>query len=61
MNYKLQNRYQDSGWKDLGIEFEFCDDAICEASKLSRDAICYGMVRVIFGDVIIITCAAGHE
>ena len=45
--YKLQNRYQDSGWEDLHIKFTNEKDAIQEASVLCKDAICYGMVRVV--------------
>lgn len=46
--YRLQNRYQDSGWESLAYEeFEHCGDAICRASELSEDAVAYGMVRVV--------------
>ena len=37
MDYKLQNRYQDSGWEDIeGEKFEFAGDAIIRADELSE-------------------------
>ena len=47
MRYKLQNRYQDSGWEELGEQFSNLNDANRRAHDLSKDAICYGMVRVV--------------
>lgn len=57
MRYRLQNRFQDSGWEDLGVEFINCGDAICKASELADNA----MVRVIDTETneIVITYAAG--
>jgi len=58
--YKLQNRFQDSGWENLNIEHTLANDAIQEASELSKNAICYGMVRVIHEEHgVIATFAAG--
>ena len=61
MRYKLQNRYQDSGWEDLGMEFDIPKRAVKKALKCSKDAIAYGMVRVV--DVkekrVVVTFAAG--
>lgn len=46
--YSLQNRYQDSGWEDLGrYRFDSEDEAVQQAGLLSQDAIIYGMVRVV--------------
>ena len=46
--YKLQNKYQDEGWKDLGCkEFRCIPDASHEARTCSNNSICYGMVRVV--------------
>ena len=45
--YRLENRYQDSGWELLSDKFYSVDMAIQTAKKYAKDAICYGMVRVI--------------
>ncbi len=46
--FQLQNRYQDSGWDNLpGEEFHHSEPAVSRAGELSKDAIWYGMVRVI--------------
>ncbi len=46
--FQLQNRYQDSGWETLDREqFSRLDKAKKRAHKLSKNAISYGMVRVI--------------
>jgi len=48
MNYQLQNRYQDSGWETLEHEkFEYLTDANGRAKELSKNAVAYGMVRVV--------------
>jgi hypothetical protein len=62
--YRLQNRYQDSGWEYLAYEeFEHCGDAICRASELSEDAVAYGMVRVVDKKTgrVVITYPAGKK
>jgi hypothetical protein len=43
----LQNRYQDSGWENLDKEFDDIQEAINTAYELCKDAIIYGMVRVV--------------
>lgn len=62
--YRLQNRYQDSGWETLDNEaYDLCRDAVYRASQLSKDAVAYGMVRVIdslTGEVIV-EYAARHD
>ena len=45
--YKLQHRYQDSGWEDMGEWHASPDDAVFRAVQCSANSICYGMVRVI--------------
>lgn len=58
--YILQNRYQDSGWGDLdGESFTSLNQAKGRAKELSKDAICYGMVRVVQGTEIFFTSPAG--
>jgi hypothetical protein len=48
MSYQLQNRYQDSGWETLDREkFDSLRKARKRARKLSKNAIAYGMVRVV--------------
>jgi hypothetical protein len=61
MRYKLQNRYQDSGWENLDEEFHTEKEAVQKASVLCQDAICYGMVRVVdlVEKQVIITFPAG--
>ena len=46
--YQLQNCYQDSSWENLDDE-AFSDPLLAEAraKELAKDAICYGMVRVV--------------
>lgn len=44
----LQNRYQDSQWEDVGhTDFYDEEPARIEAKILSKDSICYGMMRVV--------------
>lgn len=63
--YQLENRYQSSGWELLaGESYDAEKDAIDRAATLSRDAIAYGMVRVIdrrgpAGPTIVKTFSAG--
>jgi hypothetical protein len=62
--YFLQNRHQDSGWEDLSgdrFQFDSWQAAIDDAVRCSRDAICYGMVRVVdsVNCVVIQTFPAG--
>lgn len=47
--YKLQNKYQDEGWADLGKteEYDSYGAACGRAHVLAGNSICYGMVRVI--------------
>ncbi len=46
MRYLIQNRYQDEGWGDIETKADK-DIAFRLAETYSKDAICYGMVRVI--------------
>jgi len=48
-NYRLQNRYQDSGWEDIpgGMSRNV---AVDRAWEMAKDSICNGMVRVISED-----------
>jgi hypothetical protein len=58
--YRLQNRYQDEGWSDLpGEIFAHWIAADDRARQLSRDAICYGMVRVVDADGPVVYYPAG--
>ncbi len=60
MNFKLQNCYQDGGWENLdGEEFDDFNDARKRAKKLRKDAMCYGMVRVIDSEGSVIEYPAG--
>lgn len=62
--YRLEHRYQDSGWMELPHEvFEHAGDAIIRADELSMDAINFGMVRVVrISDCNVIRVfAAGHN
>lgn len=45
--YKLQNRYQDSRWEDLGINIASRSGAVATAEHMALDAIRTGMVRVL--------------
>jgi hypothetical protein len=45
--YYLQHRYQDSGWIDLDERYIEPGIAIDKACKYSRDAIAYGMTRIL--------------
>lgn len=48
--YHLENRHQDGGWQSIPDEiYVGFDAANLRARELARDAICYGMVRVIDG------------
>ena len=61
--YQLQNRYQDSGWETLDHEkFSSVVVATSRAAILSKNAICYGMVRVVdlSTEVIIVTFSNGE-
>jgi len=60
--FRLQNRYQDSGWQELDYQFWHVDGAIEKAAELSQDAIIYGMVRVVAKNgTVIKTFPAGGE
>lgn len=48
--YRLQNRYQDSRWEDLGESYPTEAAASYRAFRLSANGICYGMVRVVAPD-----------
>lgn len=49
MNFRLQNRYQDSGWEDIpGLMSRVV--AVDEAWKMAKDAVRNGMVRVVSED-----------
>lgn len=60
--FKLQNRYQDEGWEELGIRFEEEWRALRRALECSSDAISYGMIRIINEDTgeIVATFGAGE-
>ena len=47
MRFKLQNRYQDSGWENLNESFHTTEEAEDKALEFSKNSICYGMVRVV--------------
>jgi hypothetical protein len=57
--YKLQNRYQDSGWMNLDEEFSDELDAINRARELAKDAIRVGMTRVVCEGICLIEFPAG--
>jgi hypothetical protein len=43
----LEHRFQDGGWEVLKGWYDNENDAVIQAATLSKDAICYGMVRVV--------------
>jgi hypothetical protein len=45
--FRLQNRYQDSGWETFVENIVALDAALIRAKRCSENAACYGMVRVI--------------
>jgi len=45
--FVLENRYQDSGWESLDERFHNLQMAKDCAYKLSKDAIAYGMIRIV--------------
>ena len=62
LRYRLENRYQDSGWEDLETPFANCTEAIACAGSLAKDSIIYGMTRVVDlveGEVVITFAAGG--
>lgn len=46
MKYLLQTRYQDESWTNYYVTDDL-GKAKKDAKKMSKDAICYGMVRII--------------
>ena len=60
--YKIQNKYQDGGWEDLGFRYLVKSQSLEKALECSCDAICYGMVRIINEDTdeVVVTYAAGE-
>ena len=60
MRYVIQNRYQDEGWEVIH-SISDKKQALKFAKKKSKDAICYGMVRVVDTKLneILITHTAG--
>jgi len=68
--YKIQNRYQDSGWEDVlrndapsAQLFTRAIDALRIAEEWSRNAVVYGMCRVVNvrHNSVLFEFAAGHE
>jgi hypothetical protein len=62
LRYKLQNSYQDSGWENLNDEEYYTESVtIIRAQQLAKNAIAYGMVRVIDTkkNEIVVTVPAG--
>jgi|APSaa5957512622_1039677.scaffolds.fasta_scaffold06372_5 hypothetical protein len=62
--FTLQNRYQDSQWEDAGhTDFYEEQPARIEAKILSKDSICYGMMRVVNLETsrVVATFSAGKE
>jgi len=62
--FRLQNKYQDSGWKNLdNVKFYQQDLASTQARNLSKNSIFYGMVRVIDSKTkqVIATFTNGQE
>ncbi len=60
--YKIQNRYQDSGWMDLDRGDLSAGNACSMAFELSKDSIAFGMTRVInteTGEVLVEYPAGG--
>ena len=57
--FRLQNRYQDGGWEDLDRSYGNAVMAINEAYELCQDSVCYGMVRVLLGDKVVVEFPAG--
>ncbi len=45
--FRIQYRYQDSRWRELGEAFNCEHEACWRAAQLSLDSMCYGMVRVV--------------
>jgi len=58
--FSLQNRYQDGGWEMLEKNIVDLDNALIRAKRCSKDAICYGMVRVMDANgTVVRTYSAG--
>jgi hypothetical protein len=57
--FRLQNRYQDSGWEDLNESYANVCEAITIAYTYCQDAVCYGMVRVVWNDKVVVEFPAG--
>ena len=61
--FQLEHRYQDSGWESLGDKYRFSsiDEAVFTAAECAKDAISFGMVRVIDEQAqeIVVTFPAG--
>ena len=58
--YRLQNRYQDSGWEDMGgTQYTNPTLAVFEAYERCLDSIAFGMVRVVEGDRVLVEFPAG--
>jgi len=55
----LQNRYQDSGWETFEENNVSLNDALIRAKRFSENAICYGMVRVVGADGIVVQTYSG--
>lgn len=48
MSYRLQNRYQDSGWEEArGYESDNLRQLELTAKQLSENSIAWGMIRVV--------------
>ncbi len=58
--YRVENRYQDSGWSHLK-DFDNLEAAIVHASISATDAMVYGMTRVIEDTEVLITFWAGYD
>lgn len=57
--YRIENRYQDSGWEPTSESYPSFDQASARASVMADDGICWGMTRVVGPQGVLITYRAG--
>lgn len=62
MRYKIQHRYQDSGWQDTDCESDSLERAFVLGRKMASNSIAYGMVCIVDTECreVIKTWAAGE-
>ena len=63
VSYMVQNRHQDEDWQDTDLIYDDRHQAINAAEFRSRDAVAWGMCRVLqrLDNIVVVEYAAGHE